>query len=135
MSEPVQEAGGVVVRYDGGAPLFLVVRSSDGKNWLFPKGHIELSETAELAALREVREEAGVEATLRVPLGRIQFSRSGSTISVIFYLLEFVSFTKPQDDRATRWCTYPEVRDFLPYQETKEIADKAFAAVAGQPRV
>jgi 8-oxo-dGTP pyrophosphatase MutT (NUDIX family) len=130
MSEPVQEAGGVVVRYEGETPVFLLVRSSDGQNWVFPKGHIEVGETADAAALREVREETGVEATVRAALGGLQFPLGDTLIEVIFYLLEFVGSSKPQENREMLWSPYPEVRDLLSFEETKQIADKAFAAVA-----
>lgn len=130
MSELVQEAGGVVVRYEGASPVFLLVRSSDGKNWLFPKGHVEPGETPELAALREVREEAGVEATVRAPLGRLQFPLGDRQIDVVFYLLEFSGFLKPQENREVRWCSYAEARDLLSFDDIKQIAAKAFAAVA-----
>jgi len=130
MSEPVREAGGVVVRYEGETPVCLLVRSSDGKNWLFPKGHIEAGEAADIAALREVREEAGVEAVVRAPLGRFQFHIGDTLIDVIFYLLEFVGSSKPQENREVRWCQYSEARDLLSFEETRQIADKAFAAAA-----
>lgn len=110
--------------------MFLLVRSSDGNNWLFPKGHIEPGETADRAALREVREETGVEATVRAPLGRLQFLLGDTLIQVIFYLLEFRGFSKPQENREVRWCPYPEARDLLSFEETKQIADKAFEAAA-----
>jgi mutator protein MutT len=130
MSEPVHEAGGVVVRYDGETPVFLLVRSSDSRNWLFPKGHIEAGETADAAALREVREEAGIEATVRAPLGRLQFPLGDKLIDVIFYLLDFVGSLRPLENREIRWCPYLEARDLLTLEETKQIADVAFAAVA-----
>ena len=53
-------AGGVVFRLDGGMPLFLLIRDSY-QNWGFPKGHLESGEGAEAAALREVREETGID--------------------------------------------------------------------------
>ena len=129
MSESVQEAGGVVVRYEAGAPIFLLVRSSDGKNWLFPKGHVEVGETADQAAVREVREETGVEATVRAPLGHLQFHLDDKLIDVMFYLLEFVRSSVPLEEREVRWCSYPEARDLLSFDETKHIADRAFEAV------
>ena len=53
-------AGGVVFSRDG---KVLVLGHVDGA-WVFPKGHIEQGETSEAAALREVAEEAGVQAEL-----------------------------------------------------------------------
>jgi 8-oxo-dGTP pyrophosphatase MutT (NUDIX family) len=39
---------------------FLLVRTSDGIRWTFPKGHIEKGESPGEAAAREAKEEAGV---------------------------------------------------------------------------
>ena len=54
-----KSAGGVVLRKDD----VLLLKRFAG-NWVLPKGHIEKDETAEIAALREVREETGVDASI-----------------------------------------------------------------------
>lgn len=41
--------------------------------WSLPKGHLEAGETAEQAAIREVREETGIEGSIVQPLGTIDF--------------------------------------------------------------
>ena len=54
-------AGAVVFKRVGGDILFLVVYSNRNKIWGFPKGHIEAGESEKEAALREIKEEAGLE--------------------------------------------------------------------------
>lgn len=61
--EPIRGAGGVVFDRLG---RVLVLRD-EGGSWLFPKGHVEPGETPLQAALREVNEEAGVNATCTDP--------------------------------------------------------------------
>jgi ADP-ribose pyrophosphatase YjhB (NUDIX family) len=41
--------------------------------WSLPKGHLETGETAEDAAVREVREETGIRGRVIAPLGVIDF--------------------------------------------------------------
>ncbi len=60
-----RSAGGVVVRTIGGEPHVLLIRDPY-RNWGLPKGHLEGDEDAETAALREVREETGLD---RLELG------------------------------------------------------------------
>ena len=51
--------------FDAGGRV-LVLHPANG-DWVFPKGHVESGETPLQAALREVREEAGIEAACHEP--------------------------------------------------------------------
>jgi diadenosine hexaphosphate hydrolase (ATP-forming) len=59
----VEGAGGVVIN-DAGAVL--LIRHRNG-SWVFPKGHIEPGESKVDTAVREVEEEAGVQASVLDP--------------------------------------------------------------------
>jgi 8-oxo-dGTP pyrophosphatase MutT (NUDIX family) len=50
----------------------VALRRADRDEWVFPKGHLEMGERPEDAAIREVREETGLEVKL---VGRIGSSR------------------------------------------------------------
>lgn len=68
--------GGVVVRdNDGTSEVALIrVRNLRGKDvWALPKGAREADEDGEAAALREVREETGLEAEIVEPLESITY--------------------------------------------------------------
>jgi len=54
-------AGAVIYRKKDNAILFLVVYSNRNKIWGFPKGHLEKGETEKESAVREIKEEAGLE--------------------------------------------------------------------------
>lgn len=59
--------------YSSGGVVFLgnsilMLRKING-DWVLPKGKLEKEETSEEAALREVREETGVKATILAPIG------------------------------------------------------------------
>ena len=67
-------AGGVVVRGDEVAVIIPVKRKADGtKAIALPKGHPDDGESAIEAAVREVREEAGVTGRLIESLGTIEY--------------------------------------------------------------
>lgn len=54
-------AGGVIYRRGGSQRIeILIIKDSYG-NWGFPKGHIEAGESSREAALRECREETGLD--------------------------------------------------------------------------
>ena len=75
---PTKVAAAVPVRrVTRGGLEFLVVRTSNGERWTFPKGTVERGESTSEAAAREAREEAGV--TGRVgsePLGVYRYAPS-----------------------------------------------------------
>ena len=52
----------------------LLLRRSDRDEWVFPKGHLETGETPEDAAVREVREETGLEIALAGGLGTTEYT-------------------------------------------------------------
>ena len=60
---PVEAAGGVVVGPDG--RCLLIFRNC---RWDLPKGHVEAGESCDRCAVREIREETGVEAEVLRPL-------------------------------------------------------------------
>jgi len=68
-------AGGFVLAADGSPRIAVIGRRNRGGriDWCVPKGHLEGSETAEQAAIREVAEETGLEATLIESLGSIHY--------------------------------------------------------------
>ena len=85
--------GAVVLERDG---LFHVAMIATRRRtrWGLPKGAVNAGETAEDAALREVREETGIEARIVRPLESIEyFFRAGDTLiqkRVDFYLMDYV---------------------------------------------
>lgn len=64
------------MKTEGKEPQFLLLNKA-GQGWVMPKGHVEDGETPEVAAKREVSEEAGISLNdLRVltELGRVEYS-------------------------------------------------------------
>ena len=118
----VAEAGGIVFRYDDPIPRFLIVKAKqDANHWIFPKGHIEAGESAEKAAVREVREEAGIESTPVVSIGTLEFDYSGETIEVEYFLLKFARAVGGGEQRESRWCTYNEAAALLTFADAKDL--------------
>ena len=130
-------AGGVVFRFDGHEPLFLLIRDSY-QNWGFPKGHIERGERPEQAAVREVSEETGLgELTVRGAIDTINwfFRFRGQLIHKFchFYLIETLeSKTSPQRAEgitACRWTSFGEAESLISYANAREILRRAQAMV------
>src|ERR1700761_3712969 len=93
-NEPEFSAGGVVVRDQEIVVIVPTRRGPGGIRVLgLPKGHPERGETPSQAALREVREEAGVSGELLESLGIVEYTyeRRGRSVAkrVEFFLIEY----------------------------------------------
>jgi 8-oxo-dGTP pyrophosphatase MutT (NUDIX family) len=130
-------AGGVVYRLEGGNPLFLLIRDSY-QNWGFPKGHVEAGEQAEDAALREVREETGIDdVALRGELETIDwyFRFRGRLIHKVchFYLMETKSAqTLPQAAEGITACTWVDflaATEAISYANARSVLERAQAMI------
>jgi 8-oxo-dGTP pyrophosphatase MutT (NUDIX family) len=132
-SDPEFSAGGVVVR-DGKCIVIVPTRrAADGSRVLaLPKGHPDPGESAADAALREVREEAGVETTIVEKLGDVRYwyQRKGRRIAkvVSFFLLDYVAGNPDDHDHEVenaRWMPLEEAASALTYAGEREMVQRA----------
>jgi glycogen(starch) synthase len=65
------QSAGAVVMIDRRC---LVLRRADRDEWIFPKGHLEQGESSEDAAIREAREETGLEIEIVEELGSTRYA-------------------------------------------------------------
>lgn len=59
-----KSCGAIVIYKSGDHCKILLVRNHNGRNYSFPKGHVEQGETEEQTAIREVKEETGLDITI-----------------------------------------------------------------------
>jgi 8-oxo-dGTP pyrophosphatase MutT (NUDIX family) len=130
--------GGLVVRgslADGTAEMAAVVPR--GKQVLaLPKGGSNSDETGSQVALREIREETGIEARLRAPLGSVDYwyRRSGRRVfkTVHFFLCDYVDGdTSAHDDEVdeVRWIPLEQAETLLNYRGERDVARRAVASL------
>ena len=103
MAQPLTHAGTVVFRRRDNETLYLVVSSSDGVNWVLPKGHIDQGETPEIAALRELAEEAGVLGAIEDQLSVSEFEKGAKRGVIQYFLVREVGSTAAKEKRVVRW--------------------------------
>lgn len=128
-------SGGVVVRNFRGRPFVAVIRTK--KNALaLPKGHPERGEAVAEAALREVREETGIDAELVEKLGEISYwyAKKGERRFkvVAFFLLRYQSGSVRDHDHeveSAAWIPLEDAPGLLTYPSEREIAATALSSL------
>jgi len=126
-----QSAGAVVVGTDG----CLVLRRAGTDEWIFPKGHLERGERAADAAVREVREETGLDIRLLGPIGttRYAFGRDGQHRKrVEWFLGEKLGGTLALEPIFSEYAFLDEVgtQRLLTHESDRGIARQAFVLAA-----
>jgi 8-oxo-dGTP diphosphatase len=120
----VGAAGGVVL---DGDDRVLAVHRPRYDDWSLPKGKLDPGETWEEAALREVREETGLECDLGEELSSTRYhDRKGRSKLVRYWLMDPVGgeFAPNDEVDELRWLTPAEAVALLTYPRDKELAQE-----------
>lgn len=122
----VDQAGAVAVRGRGGtAEVLLVSAKKTPGQWIFPKGHVEAGETPAAAAIRELREEAGVEGEVIRPLGQSSFRSGDEQAHVTYFLVRFIRQVPSAEQRKLKWLPFRQARALLTFDDARSLLDKA----------
>lgn len=134
----------MLVRTIRGRPHLAAIRPQGKEEgvWALPKGNIDPGEKAAETAVREVREETGVEGRLVDKLGDVRYvytRRSGVRVFkvVSFFLLQAGQGRIGEIDEAmrievaeARWLPLDEAPRLLAYGGEREMATKALERMA-----
>ena len=135
-------SGGVVFRPAGAGYEVALIRvaRADGDAWALPKGWVEKGEDLEQTAVREVREETGLDAKVLRKLGEITYEfyskadRSRIVKTVHVFLMEWLGGdTADHDDEVeeVRWFPLEDALRMLTYKNEREMLEKAMSLIQG----
>lgn len=140
-------AGGVIISvHKGQAYVAVIARRNRGGRleWCLPKGHLEGTETAEQAAVREVSEETGIFGRVLMHLASIDYWFSGTDRRVHkvvhHFLLEALSgeltVENDPDHEAEKveWVRIDRVSSRLAYPNERRIIGMARTLLYGEGR-
>lgn len=129
-------AGAVAFRKrDGRIEVALISVGADNR-WQLPKGLVDKGESSEDAALREVREEAGINAEMIDRIDRVEYwyfsKEQGHPVRyhkfVYFYLLRYKSGDVRDHDHEVneaRWVNIDDAIKMLAFDNEKKVMEKA----------
>ena len=137
-------SGGVVFRRDGSAGTIEVAIISVGpqRRWQLPKGLVDPGEKPDAAAVREAREEAGVDTKVTAHIETIEYWFAGLEHGirvrfhkhVHFYLLEYVSGDTRDHDaevNEARWVPIDEAAGQLAFEGERRVVERAKEMLQG----
>ncbi|RPI88999.1 MAG: NUDIX domain-containing protein [Chloroflexi bacterium] len=108
--------------------------------WQLPKGIVDPGESPEVTAVREVKEEAGVETDRLALIETIEYwyrsVKYGKPVRyhkfVHFYLLLYRSGDVSEHDHEieeARWVSFEEALEMLEFKGEREVVEKARALI------
>lgn len=134
-------AGGAAFRRNEKGLEVAIVSVNPSLRWQLPKGLIDAGETAEKAAVREVREEAGIETEIITPIETVEYwyvgAQDGSRVRfhkfVHFYLLKYISGSVEDHDHEiaeARWVAPQTAIKMLAFRSEREVMEKAINLIS-----
>lgn len=140
-TETQVSAGGIAFRpcAAGGAEVALI-SVGEPPRWQLPKGLVDRGETPETAAVREVREEAGIEATIVEKLKLVEYwyqaTVGGKRVRyhkfVHFFLMRYVSGDVADHDHEVheaRWVEIAEAVATIAFKSERTVLQQAASSI------
>ena len=126
-----KSCGAIVYTNINGKRLYLIEQMLGG-HWGVPKGHIEENEKEEETALREIKEEVGLDVIIDTGFRAVEtYSPKDGVIKDVVY---FVAYSKSMDTamqveevRDIKWVEMNEAIGLIEFQDMQEIIMKADA--------
>ncbi len=130
-----EKSCGAVIFYNGKSNTrILLVKNNNGRYWSFPKGHIEIGETEQETAIREIKEETSLDVEIKdgfrevsdyCPFGKIRKH-------VVFFLAQaFTDNVRIQEEEIAEyiWVDLQQARKLCSYDNDLRIIQKAETAI------
>ena len=117
------KTGGIII-YLNNIPRVALLYRSKQDDWSFPKGHIENGEMSDAAALREVKEETGLDVEIIGELAPFEYLHAtGRPILTYMYLMIFRGKEKFKEEHIgdrLEWVPLTEVEGKIKYDNLKK---------------
>lgn len=132
--EQEKSCGAVIFRKHHGNTELLLIKHTNGGHWSFPKGHVEPGETEAQTALREVREETGLEVQIDTSFREVvSYSPRKDTIKNVVYFLAWVKSKEirpqPEEVSQVKWVEISLAPKWLSYDNDRQLVSRVKAII------
>jgi 8-oxo-dGTP diphosphatase len=124
MSKYIEKAGAVVIRENNQSIEILLCHRGRGfEDWTFPKGHVEPDETVMIAAIREVKEETGLDIQISKKLPDIYYEYDAGKTKLSMFLGEVTGgkLQKNYENDKLKWFSYEDALEKITYENLKDF--------------
>ncbi|KKW30778.1 MAG: hypothetical protein UY72_C0003G0007 [Candidatus Uhrbacteria bacterium GW2011_GWD2_52_7] len=115
------------MRHSNHGAEILLLNQNKTQNWSFPKGHIESQESAEQTAIREAKEETGLDIELIRPFpSHFYRDHADHPVELMLFLARPLTstFRNEHNGDKLRWVPIHEVINSLSHQNLKEYVSE-----------
>ncbi|HEV8531439.1 MAG TPA: NUDIX hydrolase [Methylomirabilota bacterium] len=130
----VHAAGGVISRQgERGDIEVLLIHRPRREDWTFPKGKLEVGETHEACALREVEEETGLRCVLGREFATTSHEDGKGRLKIVRYWMMDPAggVAEPRNEvDGVRWASFEEAASLLTYSRDRELLAAFFGQAA-----
>ena len=132
--EQEKSCDAVIFRKHHGNTELLLIKHTNGGHWSFPKGHVEPGETEAQTALREVREETGLEVQIDTSFREVvSYSPRKDTIKNVVYFLAWVKSKEirpqPEEVSQVKWVEISLAPKWLNYDNDRQLVSRVKAII------
>ena len=126
-----KSCGALVYRLEGEKLMLLLLRHRHGGHWSFPKGHMEGKETEVETALREIREETGLDVLLQTQFRHtVEYYPKPGVKKLVVYFLGLAApdacpVRQEEEISELKWVEYDEAYRSVSFKNDRELLDKA----------
>ena len=125
-----KSCGAIVYRKHHGNIELLLIQNQNCSHWSFPKGHVEKGETEEETAIREIKEETGIDVILDTSFRKVvtYAPKKEITKDVIYFLAKATTYDyTPREDEIAKikWVEINHAGEILSYDNIRQLVSQA----------
>ncbi len=132
-----KSCGAVIYKLENAQPLFLLIKNTHARHWSFPKGHIEGNESERRTALREIKEETGLQ--VRFVNGFRQYCEYTPFANVKKHVVMFLAEAKGDDVKIQKeeisqyiWADFDTAINMFKHQNDIKAIRGAYNTISKQ---